>query len=43
MKFLLLLFRLYLHQKVLVQKQLVLQKPTDKYWLVLKKVRKPRN
>lgn len=43
MKFLLLLLRLYLHQKVLVQQWLVLWKPMGKCWLILKRWRKSRN
>lgn len=37
------LFKLYLHQKLLFQMWLVLHKPMDKYWLVLKKKGKFRN
>lgn len=41
--FLLWLFRLYLHQKVLVQMWLVLHKAVEKCWLALKKRGKFRN
>lgn len=42
-KFLLLLLRLYLHQKVLVQKWLVLWKPMGECWLIPKRRRKSSN